>query len=77
MITVADEGSALEQVVADGRFGQNVVPGKPALLANALRSLAQDQEQLRKWGKAGRVYVERFEQRKVLGKFVAELETLI
>jgi len=73
VVTVADEGSALARVVADGKFGRNIIPGKPDQLARTFRELARDRQQLRAWGEAGRVYVERFEQRRVLEKFVGEL----
>ena len=76
VVTVSDEGSALARVVAEGRFGRNIFPGKAELLAGTLRDLIQDRQQLRDWGAAGRSYVERFEQRKVLEKFVAQLEQL-
>jgi colanic acid biosynthesis glycosyl transferase WcaI len=76
VVTVADEGSALARVVSDGRFGRNVVPGEPELLANVLRELARDRQQLPEWGAIGRKYVERFEQRRVLEQFVAQLEQL-
>jgi colanic acid biosynthesis glycosyl transferase WcaI len=76
VVTVSDEGSALARVVAEGRFGRNILPGKAELLAGTLRDLIQDRQQLRDWGAAGRSYVERFEQRKVLEKFVAQLEQL-
>jgi colanic acid biosynthesis glycosyl transferase WcaI len=76
VVTVADEGSALSRVVADGSFGRNVVPGKPELIATALRDLAQDRQRLREWGAVGRKYVERFEQRRVLEQFVMQLEQL-
>jgi hypothetical protein len=46
------------------------------LLAGTLRDLMQNRQQLRDWGAAGRNYVERFEQRKVLEKFVVWLERL-
>jgi putative colanic acid biosynthesis glycosyltransferase WcaI len=76
VVTVSDEGSALARVVAEGRFGRNILPGKAELLAGTLRDLMQDRQQLRDWGAAGRNYVQRFEQRKVLEKFVARLEQL-
>jgi colanic acid biosynthesis glycosyl transferase WcaI len=75
VVTVADDGSALARVVVEGRFGRNVVPGKPDLLGNILRELAQDRAQLRVWGAAGRTYVERFEQHRVLERFVHELKS--
>jgi colanic acid biosynthesis glycosyl transferase WcaI len=77
VVTVADEGSALARVVADGKFGRNIIPGKPDQLARTFRELARDRQQLRAWGEAGRVYVERFEQRRVLEKFVEQLESLV
>ena len=76
VVTVSDEGSALARVVAEGRFGRNILPGKAELLAGTLRDLMQDRQQLRDWRAAGRNYVQRFEQRKVLEKFVARLEQL-
>jgi colanic acid biosynthesis glycosyl transferase WcaI len=76
VVTVSDEGSALARVVAEGRFGRNILPGKAELLAGTLRDLMQNRQQLRDWGVAGRNYVQRFEQRKVLEKFVARLEQL-
>jgi len=76
VVTVSNEGSALARVVAEGRFGRNILPGKAELLAGTLRDLMQDRQQLRDWGAAGRNYVQRFEQRKVLEKFVARLEQL-
>jgi putative colanic acid biosynthesis glycosyltransferase WcaI len=76
LLTVADEESALARAVADGRFGRNVRPGDPETFAAALSRLAQDRQQLREWGRAGRAYVERFERNRVLAKFVEELKEL-
>jgi colanic acid biosynthesis glycosyl transferase WcaI len=76
VVTVADEESALARAVAEGRFGRNVQPGEPQQLANTLRELTADREQLRSWGRAGRAYVERFEQHSVLEKFVEQLKSL-
>jgi colanic acid biosynthesis glycosyl transferase WcaI len=76
VVTVADEESALARVVAEGRFGRNVLPGKPQELARTLRDLSQDREQLRAWGQSGRVYVERFEQHRVLNQFLAQLTSI-
>jgi len=77
VITVADEGSALARVVADGKFGTNVIPDKPELLANVLRESARNRQQLPERGRAGRIYIERFEQGKVLSKFIDELRALV
>ncbi len=76
VITVADQGSALETAVSDGGFGRNVVPDQPDLLAKALRELATDRQRLREWGAAGRKYVQRFERESVMREFVAKLEKL-
>lgn len=76
VVTVADDESALAKAVNEGKFGANIAPGKPELIANVLRDLAQDRQRLGDWGAAGRRYVERFEQGRVLEKFVEELESL-
>jgi colanic acid biosynthesis glycosyl transferase WcaI len=77
VVTVADEQSALARVVKDGKFGANILPGKPEHLASTLRALARDRQQLRAWGEDGRAYVEQFEQGRVLEKFLRELESLV
>ena len=41
VLTVADEDSELAKAVRMGRFGMNVLPGRPDLLANALLKLAE------------------------------------
>jgi putative colanic acid biosynthesis glycosyltransferase WcaI len=76
VVTVADEESALARAVANGRCGKNVLPADPKQLANCLRDLSEDREQLRQWGANGRAYVEQFEQRRVLDKFLGQLKSL-
>jgi colanic acid biosynthesis glycosyl transferase WcaI len=76
VLTVADQGSALARVVEEGQFGKNIIPDNPQLLADTLRDLAQNRQQLRDWGATGRRYVERFEQRSVMEKFVEELKAI-
>ena len=76
VVSVADEESALARVIAEGRFGINVLPGKPEALAKSLRELAQD-AQLRNRGEAGRTYVERFEQARLLEEFRTKLISLV
>lgn len=76
VITVADDESALARAVAEGGFGRNVLPGQPAGLADLLRGLARDRQQLEEWGRAGCAYVERFEQRRLLEGFAGELRSL-
>jgi colanic acid biosynthesis glycosyl transferase WcaI len=76
VVTVADEESALARAVANGRCGKNVLPVDPKQLANCLRDLSEDREQLRQWGANGRAYVEQFEQRRVLDKFLGQLKSL-
>jgi colanic acid biosynthesis glycosyl transferase WcaI len=76
VVTVADDESALARAVVEGGFGRNVLPEKPSELANVLLDLAQDRQRLRDYGLAGRAYVERFEQKRLLGNFAQQLESL-
>ena len=76
VVTVADEESALARAVANGQCGKNVLPGHAEQLANCLRKLSEDRQQLRHWGANGRAYVEQFEQRRVLEKFLGDLMSL-
>jgi colanic acid biosynthesis glycosyl transferase WcaI len=76
VVTVADEESALALAVANGQCGKNILPGHAEQLANCLRKLSEDRQQLRHWAKNGRAYVEQFEQRRVLEKFLRELKSL-
>lgn len=77
VVTVADEESALAHAVAAWKFGANIPSGELEQLAGTLRALARDRQQLRGWGEAGRAYVERFEQGRVLEKFLRELKSLV
>jgi colanic acid biosynthesis glycosyl transferase WcaI len=74
--TVADDESALAKAVKEGQFGVNVLPGGAAKLAQTFRNLAQDRQSLQQWGENGRAYVARFDQRKLLTKFVEQLRAL-
>jgi colanic acid biosynthesis glycosyl transferase WcaI len=76
VVTVADPESALAGAVASGCFGINVRPNDPRDLATTLRNLARDRSQLNRWGRAGRDYVEQFEQDRVLAVFLTELKAL-
>jgi len=76
VVTVADEESALARAVANGQCGKNILPGHAEQLANCLRKLSEGRQQLRHWGANGRAYVEQFEQRRVLEKFLGELKSL-
>ena len=76
VVTVADEESALARAVANGQCGKNILPGHAEQLANCLRKLSEDRQQLRHWGPNGRAYVEQFEQRRVLDRFLGELKSL-
>jgi putative colanic acid biosynthesis glycosyltransferase WcaI len=77
VVTVADEGSALAKAVQEGGFGLNVPPGQPVELARLFAEIARDPAKRRTWGRSGRAYVEQFERDRVLGKFTAELKTLL
>jgi colanic acid biosynthesis glycosyl transferase WcaI len=76
VVTVADSESALAGAVNSGGFGINVRPNDPTELANVLSGLARDQSRLVRWGRAGRGYVEQFEQDRVLEVFLTELKSL-
>ena len=76
VVTVADEESALARAVANAQCGKNVSPGRAEHLANCLRGLSANRRPLRHWGANGRAYVEQFEQRRVLDKFLLELKSL-
>jgi colanic acid biosynthesis glycosyl transferase WcaI len=76
LVTVADDESALARAVAEGGFGRNLSPGQADQLATTFRELAQDQPQLRQWSENGRVYVNRFEQRRLLADFFRQLQLL-
>jgi colanic acid biosynthesis glycosyl transferase WcaI len=76
VVTVADEESALAKAVMEGGFGRNVTPGHASELAQTFSELAQDRHILRQWGANGRAYVQRFDQRKLLVDFFAQLKPL-
>src|SRR5437588_4561594 len=77
VVTVADEESALARAVANCQCGKNVSPGHAEQLANCLRDLSEDREQLRHWGANGRVYVEQFEHRRELDNFYGDLNAIV
>lgn len=77
VLTVADEESALAKAVYAGSFGINVKPGNPGELADTLVKISANSDYLRQWGIAGREYVKRFEQERVMEQFVRELSALI
>ena len=76
VVTVADEESALARAVGKAQCGKNVTPEHAEQLANCLRNLSENRQPLRHWGANGRAYVEEFEQRRVLDKFLGELRSL-
>jgi colanic acid biosynthesis glycosyl transferase WcaI len=76
VVTVADEESELARAVAEGGFGVNVPPKRPAELAAALRSLAADPA----WREALREHtrwVQRFSPGLVLPYFARQLERIV
>jgi colanic acid biosynthesis glycosyl transferase WcaI len=76
VLTVADDESALAKAVHIGGFGVNVLPGRPAEIADKLTALSSNPEQLSAWGKAGRQYVRQFEQEPVMDKFLQVLRAI-
>jgi len=75
ILSVGDADSELARVIAVGRFGCNVPPEQPEEFARTLERLANEPAQLESWGKAGRVWVEQFEQERVLAAFIDRLRT--
>lgn len=70
ILSVADTDSELARAVAEGGFGCNVLPDQSEALAEALERLAANPRQLAEWGRAGREWVEQFEQKRVLAAFL-------
>ncbi|MBC8002284.1 MAG: WcaI family glycosyltransferase [Opitutaceae bacterium] len=77
IVVVADDDSELTRSAREGRFALVVDPRHPERLANALEHLAKDPEQRRALGRAGRIYVDRFEQKYILSKFEHDLIDLV
>jgi colanic acid biosynthesis glycosyl transferase WcaI len=77
VVTVAGDDSELVHAMHEGRFGINVPPGEPLQLSQALELLSRDRSRLREFARAGRAFVARFEMDPVLGRFTAELESLV
>jgi colanic acid biosynthesis glycosyl transferase WcaI len=75
VVTVADETSELAKAVADGGFGLNVLPGRAAELAEALRLLAADRGQLTKMA-AETIWVRQFSRERVLAEYVGRLREI-
>ena len=75
ILSVGDADSELARVVADGCFGLNVQPDGAEDLAGTLDRLADDPVQLETWGKAGRAWVEQFEQGRILAAFLGQLQS--
>lgn len=77
VLTVADEGSELARVVQEGWFGLNVEPNQPGRLAEVLERLAGQTDLLREMGRAGREFVEQYEQTTVLSQFEGRLREVL
>jgi colanic acid biosynthesis glycosyl transferase WcaI len=77
VVTVASPESDLALALAEGNFGVNVPPGRPAELAAVLDALAKDPARLAEYGAAGRRYVEQFEKTRVLPNFLEELARVL
>ncbi len=77
VVTVASAQGELALSVSEGGFGVNVEPGHPAELAKLLDDLAADPERLRRFGTAGRAYVQQFEKSNVFSAFARELDAVV
>ena len=75
VITVADPESELAEAVVEGGFGLNIPPGRPQEVAEVLDAVVNDAERLRKYGAAGRVYVQQFEKTAVFERFEQALKS--
>jgi colanic acid biosynthesis glycosyl transferase WcaI len=73
ILSVADTDSELARAIAEGGFGCNVLPDQVEALAEALERLAANPGQLAEWGRAGRVWVEQFQQERVLAAFLEKV----
>jgi colanic acid biosynthesis glycosyl transferase WcaI len=76
VITVADPESELAEAAVQAGFGVNIAPGNPREVAELLDAIASDPERLRRYGTAGRVYVQQFDKPHVFDSFVKELQSL-
>jgi colanic acid biosynthesis glycosyl transferase WcaI len=76
VLSVADADSELARAMEEGDFGCNVPPGQAETLAETLKSLATQPEQLEAWGKAGRDWVSQFEQSRVLEEFTESFRAI-
>ena len=76
VITVADTESELARAVAEGKFGANVLPGRPGELAEALAGMSRDRVRLEELGAAGRAFVEKFDTDRVLQKLLDDAQAL-
>jgi colanic acid biosynthesis glycosyl transferase WcaI len=74
ILSVADTDSELSRAIAEGGFGCNVLPDQAEVLAETLERLAASPQQLGEWGKAGREWVEQFEQKRVLAAFLERIK---
>ena len=77
IIVVADERSELTRAAREGEFAVVVDPRRPDNLAAACLRLAEDPEERRALGSAGRRYVEQFELRRLLQSFESSLVALV
>jgi colanic acid biosynthesis glycosyl transferase WcaI len=76
VVTVAAPECELALSLAEGRFGENVPPGRARELADLLDALAGDPRRLAEYGAAGRRYVEQFEKGRVFESFATELQSV-
>jgi colanic acid biosynthesis glycosyl transferase WcaI len=77
IVTVADPESELVRALQTHRFGFNVSPGQPRMLAETWVKLAGQPALLKEAGSAGRRFVEKFEIGRVLGDFEAVLREVV
>jgi colanic acid biosynthesis glycosyl transferase WcaI len=77
VLAVADSDSELVRAMKTGRFGLWVSTGQASMLARRLSELRSDRASLRRFGVAGREYVQRFESGRVHAEFERQLLRLV
>lgn len=73
VLSVADAESELARAVDESGCGVNVLPDRVEELASALTRMVADPAMLESCARAGRAWVEQFEERAVLERFVGSL----
>ncbi len=77
VLAITQGEGALAAAVAEGEFGMRVEPDDERALADAVMTLAADQNRRSQMSEKGKQYVKRFSQEVVLGDFRNKLKQLV